>query len=82
VSVEIVGGKGSSRVRPRVEVPPEVSIAFQVARELRISPKFTDDGAPEGTLERPLAIHNPQRKDALNEEVEEEDELDVYEINP
>jgi len=78
VSVEIIGSKGS-RARPRIEVPPEVSIAFQVARELRFSSKFSDDGAPEGTLERPLAVHNPERKSAHHEEVEEA--LDIYQIN-
>ena len=79
MSVEIISGKGS-RARPRIEVSPEVSIAFQVARELRFSHKFTDDGAPEGTLERPLAVHTPERKSAPHEEVEEA--LDIYHVNP
>ena len=25
--------------------------------ELRILPKFTDDGAPEGTVERPISVN-------------------------
>ena len=81
MSVEIFAGKGSGKARAHVEIPPEVSIAFQVARELRISPRHTDDGAPEGTLERPLAVHTPKAS-AEGKHEEEEDELDLYELNP
>ena len=37
-------------------MPAERRIAFEVAMELRILPKFTDDGAPEGTCERPISV--------------------------
>ena len=29
----------------------------EVAIQLRISPRFSDDGVPEGTCDRPLSIH-------------------------
>ena len=35
----------------------ERRIVAEVAVELRISPKFSDDGRPEGTCERALSIH-------------------------
>ncbi len=55
--------EGRTAARPR---PPrnetstgwdERRVVAEVAVELRISPKFTDDGTPEGTCERPLSIH-------------------------
>jgi hypothetical protein len=49
----------------------ERRIVAQVAIELRISPRFSDDGVPEGTCDRPLSIH-------LDEE-EGEQEIDVTE---
>lgn len=38
--------------------PPEVRIAYEVAMDLRILPRFSDDGAPEGTVERCLNFDN------------------------
>lgn len=35
----------------------ERRIVAEVAIELRISPRFSDDGVPEGTCDRPLSIH-------------------------
>ncbi len=35
----------------------ERRVVAEVAVELRISPKFSDDGTPEGTCERPVSIH-------------------------
>jgi hypothetical protein len=81
VSVEIFAARGSGRVRARIVIPPEVSIAFQVARELRFSQKFKDDGAPEGTLERPAAGHPPKKGTAVDQS-EIEDELDLYLLDP
>lgn len=34
------------------QAPPEVRIAYEVAMYLRILPRFSDDGVPEGTVER------------------------------
>ena len=35
----------------------ERRIVAEVAIQLRISPRFSDDGVPEGTCDRPLSIH-------------------------
>ncbi len=35
--------------------PAEVRIAYEVAMSLKILPRFSDDGAPEGTVERSAA---------------------------
>lgn len=49
----------------------ERRIVAEVAIQLRISPRFSDDGTPEGTCERPLSI-------TLDEE-QAEAEIDVKE---
>ena len=73
--------KGSSRriaPDPSGLVPPggvERRIVAEVAVQLRISPRFSDDGAPEGYCERPLSIHI----DRENGEDESEEELDLNE---
>lgn len=56
-----------------VEAPgiAERRIVAEVAIQLRISPRFSDDGAPEGTCDRALSIH-------LDEPLpDEEAELDL-----
>lgn len=52
----------------------ERRIVAEVAIELRISPKFSDDGRPEGTCERPLSIHLDEPA-PTDEEAEEELDL-------
>ena len=73
--------KGSSRriVDPAGALPPggvERRIVAEVAVLLRISPRFTDDGAPEGTCDRPLSIH----LDGAS--AEEENELELADEVP
>lgn len=82
MSVEIFSASPSQGPRVKVTVPPEVRIAFEVARELRISPRFSDDGTPEGTIERPLAVELKRPKDAFIEIDEDEPACDLYEIQP
>lgn len=70
-----------------MELPPdgvpggvERRIVAEVAVQLRISPKFSDDGRPEGTCERPVSIHldEPEGTEVEAEEEEEgEDDIDV-----
>ena len=36
--------------------PAEVRIAYEVAMQLRILPRFSDDGAPEGTVDRAAGL--------------------------
>ena len=97
MSVEIHSGKGALHGRPRIDVPPEVRIAFEVALELRMSPKYTDDGTPEGTIERPLSFRAPTvtvspmpeadlpahqaQKKQSQEELEEELDFDFQILN-
>jgi hypothetical protein len=73
-----VFAKGSSRRLgdPSAALPPggvERRIVAEVAVQLRISPRFSDDGAPEGTCDRPLSIH----VDGQSAEEESEHELDL-----
>jgi len=51
-------------------------VVAEVAVELRISPRFSDDGAPEGTCERPLSIHIDEEP-KLEAPDEPEAELDL-----
>lgn len=61
-------------------VAVERRIAFEVAMELRILPKFTDDGAPEGTVERPISVHGvPEVTLAPDEEPTVEITVDLLE---
>lgn len=56
----------------------ERRVVAEVAFELRISPKFNDDGTPEGTCERPVSIHLDEEPVAHAEPEEEgEEELDL-----
>ena len=82
MSVEIFSASPAKEPRVKVTVAPEVRIAFEVARELRISPRFSDDGTPEGTIERPLAVELKKAKDAFIEVDEDEPPWDPYEIQP
>lgn len=49
----------------------ERRIVAEVAVQLRMSPRFSDDGRPEGTCDRPLSIHLDEQEPA-RVEVEEE----------
>ncbi len=73
-------GRTAARPRaPRDEASSgwdERRVVAEVAVELRISPRFTDDGAPEGTCERPLSIHLDEEP-APKPEDEREEELDL-----
>lgn len=64
---------------PPVEVLPggiERRIVAEVAIELRISPRFSDDGRPEGTCDRPVSIHlDVPAPPSVAEEPEEEIDL-------
>ena len=53
----------------------ERRIVAEVAIQLRISPRFSDDGVPEGTCDRALSIH----LDPAEVEEEGEHDLDVKE---
>jgi hypothetical protein len=73
-----VFAKGSSRryTDPAGPLPPgglERRIVAEVAVQLRISPRFSDDGAPEGTCDRPLSI----QVDGQSAEEESEHEVDL-----
>ena len=63
----------ADRVSVVVDSPGQAErrIVAEVAIQLRISPRFSDDGVPEGTCDRPLSIH-------LDDE-EGEHELDLKE---
>jgi len=70
--------------------PAEVRIAYEVAMSLRILPRFSDDGAPEGTVERPVGTKEveiePTAIGAVAERLEvrtrdEPDEEDEVEIS-
>jgi hypothetical protein len=58
-----------------IGVNPEIRIAAEVAFQLRISPKYSDDGAPEGTCERPISVRAAEKRKPARHE--EEDELDL-----
>ncbi|HEX9710702.1 MAG TPA: hypothetical protein VGB42_12155 [Candidatus Thermoplasmatota archaeon] len=49
-------------------------IAYEVAMHLRILPRFSDDGAPEGTVDRPLSVEPTVER---VEVVDEEDEVEI-----
>jgi hypothetical protein len=61
-------------------VTPEMRIATEVAVQLRISPKYTDDGAPEGTCEKPLPPDPPQPRRSPSRV--EESASDLFHMNP
>jgi len=63
-----------------IGVNPEIRIAAEVAFQLRMSPKYSDDGAPEGTCERPISVRTAEKQKPADHE--EEDELDVSSMNP
>lgn len=63
-----------------IGINPEIRIAAEVAFQLRMSPKYSDDGAPEGTCERPISVRAAEKRKSADHE--EEDELDLYSMNP
>lgn len=63
-----------------IGINPEIRIAAEVAFQLRMSPKYSDDGAPEGTCERPISTRTAENRKPTDHE--EEDELDLYSMNP
>jgi hypothetical protein len=67
----------------RLKAPTEVRIAYEVAVHLRMLPRFSDDGAPEGTVERAAeedAGHAPSSPAFSRgfEVVDEEDEVEIH----
>lgn len=76
----VFAGRTAARPRrPRDEAPSgseERRVVAEVAVELRISPRFSDDGAPEGTCERPLSIHIDEEPGPIEDD-EPEVELDL-----
>ena len=74
--MEIFSTDSRPTTRARIEVHPEVRITVELVRELRISPRFSDDGAPEGTIDR------PKGHAAKDEETEAALDLDVYAFHP
>lgn len=63
-----------------IGINPEIRIAAEVAFQLRMSPKYSDDGTPEGTCERPISVRAAEKQGPAGHE--EEDELDIYSMNP
>jgi len=53
----------------------ERRIVAEVAIQLRISPRFSDDGVPEGTCDRALSIHLDEPYDEVEGELDLQDEF-------
>ncbi len=68
----------------RVSGSTEFRIAYEVALHLRILPRFSDDGVPEGTVDRPLSVEpvalEPSAIRPVVEQIEVIDEEDEMEI--
>jgi hypothetical protein len=68
----------------RVSGSTEFRIAYEVALHLRILPRFSDDGVPEGTVDRPLSTGlvalEPSAIEPAVEHIEIVDEEDEIEI--
>jgi len=73
VYAQRTAGKGAARQSFDSPGGAERRIAAEVAVELRISPRFSDDGTPEGTCERGFSIHI----DGVPSEEEAEQEFDL-----
>lgn len=65
------------RARQKAEAAPEVRIVAEIAGKLHLSTRFSDDRVQEGTVERPLALHEeptkrvrPRPSDEVEDEVE------------
>jgi hypothetical protein len=72
-------GKRPDRAPFLVDSPgvAERRIVAEVAVSLRISPRFSDDGAPEGTCDRALSIHldEPQPDEEGEQEIDLREEF-------
>jgi hypothetical protein len=61
-----------------------VRIAYEVAMHLRILPRFSDDGVPEGTVDRALSVEEAEPAPVVGlaappiEVVDEEDEVEIH----